>query len=98
MTVGEIDHYLDLMGYAPLRKDDKTEGRLIRLLDEWESSHPFQRAYKDMLLSSETDRKEAEKESSLAAHTAFQEELLFLREEMYNAFKAEGASFPYMNR
>lgn len=98
MTVKEIDHYLELMGYAPLMTDDKTEGRLIRMLDEWESAHPFQRAYKDMLLSSGSERSEVEKEFSFAAYTAFQEELLFLREEMYNHFKEQGLPFPYMSK
>ena len=98
MTVDEIDHYLELMGYSPLQDDDKTEKLLIRLLDEWDNSHPFQRAYKDMLLSEESKRAEAEAVSSFAAHTAFQEELLFLREEMCTSFKKQGAAFPYLEK
>lgn len=98
MTTDEINHYLDLMGYAPLQEDDKTEGLLVRLLNEWDSSHPFQRAYKNMLLSSESERTEAEASYSYDANTAFQEELLFLREEMRDQFEERGVAFPYMNK
>lgn len=98
MTVEEIDRYLDLMGYAPLQSEDRTEGLLIRLLNEWDSSHPFQRAYKNMLLSSESERTEAVEAYSSDTNTAFQEELLFLREEMNGKFKEQGIAFPYMNK
>lgn len=98
MTVGEIDQYLDMMGYAPLQEEDKTEGLLIQLLDEWDSTHPFQRAYKDMLLASGAERTQAEAASSFTANTAFQEELLFLREEMSHSFKERGMKFPYLDK
>ena len=98
MTVDEINCYLDLMGFAPLQEDDKTEGLLIELLHDWDVTHPFQRAYKEILLSADTERAEAETASSLIANTAFQEELLFLREEMYNRFKARGAAYPYLEK
>ncbi len=98
MTVSEIDHYLDLMGYAPLQEGDKAEGLLIRLLDEWDATHLFQRAWKDTILSADYGRAEAETGLSFTANTAFPEELLFLSEEMDNQFKERGIRFPYLEK
>ncbi len=96
MSAEEIDRYLELMGYAPLRAGDKTEGLLQQLLAEWKSSHPLQRAFKDRLLSPGGTSALADTGSSFAEYTAFQEELLFLREELYNNFMERGLKFPYM--
>ena len=98
MTVDEINEYLVMMGYAPLQEDDKTEGLLIRMLNEWDTAHPLQRAYKETLLSAHSGQAEAEASFSLIANTAFREELLFLREEMYNRFKDRGINFPYLEK
>ncbi|MDO4869472.1 MAG: hypothetical protein Q4A65_04195 [Bacillota bacterium] len=98
MTTDEINRYLDLMGYVPLREDDREENLLIRLLEEWEKAHPLQRAFKDRILTSGDTQALADSGSSFTEYTAFQEELLFLREEMYNGFKEQGVSFPYMNK
>ena len=98
MTAREINCYLDMMGYAPLQEEDKAEGLLIKLLNEWDASHPFQRAYKETLLSAHSGQAEEKAPSSFGVNTAFREELLFLREEMYNRFKERQVPFPYLDK
>lgn len=98
MTVREINTYLDLMGYAPLDEDDKTERLLLHLLEEWDTTHPLQRALKDRLLSSDPANPDAAAELTFDNYAAFQEELLFMREEMGKRFKEQHTSFPYMSK
>lgn len=98
MTTNEINEYLNLMGYAPLDAEDKAEGLLVRLLDEWDTSHPLQRTFKDRLLSADPAETEVTADLSFEDYTALQEELLFMREEMSKRFKEAKVSFPYMNK
>ena len=98
MTKDETNYYLDLMGYAPLSEEDRTEWLLIRLLEEWEAKHPDLLAQKERLLSSDHTKDSDEDPLSFAEYSALQEELLFLREELYNGFQEHGVAFPYMSK
>ena len=73
-------------------------GLLVRLLDEWDTSHPLQRTFKDRLLSADPAETEVTADLSFEDYTALQEELLFMREEMSKRFKEAKVSFPYMNK
>ena len=95
MTVPDINYYLDMMGYKPLDSDDRLERVLIDLLERWEEKHPLQRKFKQELIYPE---RQPELKNRASDFAGVQEELLFLREEMYFGFKERGLPYPYINR
>lgn len=93
MTVEDMDEYLGLMGYAPLRGGGKDERTLAEFLDKWEAAHPTQRIFKDKcILGRETGgSKELVQEDELKAAR----EMLELKEDLIADYEASGLSFPY---
>lgn len=89
MTRHEIDQYLSLMGYAPLREDGE-EGILTELLVWWEKKKPLQRAYKKACFG---DRSAGELSQEQMAGAI--EEMLYLRSDLQNEYRMQGMYFPY---
>lgn len=87
MTSGEIDEYLELMGYAPLDAIDNEEGRLINEVRKWEEEHPLPRLFKEGLLKRPRDRAQAVNE------------MLMLRSDLKAAYEEqnEGKKFQYLS-
>ena len=93
MTIPDINYYLELMGFKPLDPENRQEQILIRLLEQWETDHPLQRRFKEKMVYSDIDDIP---ENSVSDYAGVQDELLFLREEMYHGFQEQGIPFPYM--
>ena len=89
MTRTEIDQYLELMGYAPLRKKGE-EGELIGILSDWEQKRPLQQAYKKVCFEGQT-KPELTREQRREAV----QEMLNLRRDLHEEYKKRGQVFPY---
>lgn len=89
MTRAQIDRYLDLMGYAPLREKEE-EGELIEMLAAWEQKRPLQKAYKQTCFE-EDGGPELTGEQKQAAV----QEMLNLRRDLQEEYKKRGQIFPY---
>ena len=89
MTRSEIDRYLTMMGYGPLR-DKGDEGTLIRMLTDWEKKKPLQRAFKEAYFNEEqqTPFPSAQKQNAV-------QEMLDLRRDLQFEYKKQGLTFPY---
>lgn len=89
MGRGEIDRYLEMMGFAPLDTEEGQEAVLAEMLDEWEAKEPLPVALKrglageEMTLTGEEKRRAAE-------------EMLMLRQEIAEQYEKRGIAFPYM--
>ncbi len=92
MGKDETNRYLEMMGFAPLDEGGEQEQFLSKMLEEWESKHP--QAYElkkrisddpdDPCMLADDKRREAA------------EEMLMLRQELREAYAAQGLDFPYM--
>lgn len=91
MTTADIDKFLELMGYAPLDVSDRDEGRLLTVLTEWESTHPLQRAYKNLYYNNDASIKLSPDEEFRAVR-----EMLQLRSELEEAYRKKGYEFIYV--
>ena len=91
MTRGEIDHYLELMGYLTLNKDDPEEDILIKALDRWDEEHPLQRMFKEKYINGDDSiQMEAEEEHQAVS------DMLMLRQELRDQYKRRKLKFDYM--
>lgn len=54
MTTADIDHFLSMMGYAPLDETSRKESGLVSALNEWEQKHPLQRSFKRKFFEGDT--------------------------------------------
>ena len=88
MSRAEVDEYLGLMGFGPLKRDGD-EGRLAEMLTRWEKKRPLQRAYKEACFQGEPDAIAPE-----AQRKAVQE-MLYLRHDLQQEYKKQGILFPY---
>lgn len=91
MGAEEIDHLLELMGYARLDIGDKDEGSLIAALAEWETAHPLQREYKSLHFKGDENVKLTPEEEFKAVR-----EMLQLRSDLDEAYKSSGLDFIYL--
>lgn len=89
MTGEDINQYLALMGFAPLR-DDGEEGKLAECLAEWEKAKPLQREYKNECFGECTAGKLSEEQMLCAI-----EEMLNLRNDLQSKYHMQGLYFPY---
>ena len=93
MTGQDIDEYLGLMGYAPLRDGSKEERTLVEFLDKWEAAHPVQRIFKEKCISGrETGGSD---ELAPAYELKAVREMLELKEDLIADYEASGITFPY---
>lgn len=99
MTAGEIDIYLEMMGYAPLDYIDRHESALIDILKMWDDMHPLQRRYKEKYIFHNTAQNLSETDELRAVN-----EMLQLRSDLKDIYEARSIStsggkdrFPYMN-
>lgn len=90
MTADDINHLLEMMGYAELDVSDIDEGRLLVALAEWENTHPLQREYKEMHFRDNPSVKLAPEEEYQAVR-----EMLQLRTDISETFKQKGYDFAY---
>ena len=95
MVAGEVDHYLDLMGYAPLDKTVEDEGRLLRTLGRWEKRHELVHMFKIRYIEGDPDEGEEpdmDDEQRLQASS----DMLMLRSDLEYEYRQRGWKFPYM--
>ncbi len=91
MTTKGINKFLEMMGYAPVDVDDRDESRLLAALAEWESTHPLQRAYKNLHFEGDTSIKLSPEEEYRAVR-----DMLQLRSDLEEAYRLKGYDFIYM--
>ena len=91
MTTEDIDPFLEMMGYAPIDVSDRDEGRLLAALTEWESTHPLQRAYKNMHFKNDASIVLSQEEEYRAVR-----EMLQLRSDLEEIYKSRGYEFIYV--
>lgn len=92
MTNGDIDRYLDMMGYAPLDNDDRNEHVLITALEEWEREHPVQRKFKSRYIDGNEDAVLSKDEENKAV-----EQMLQLRNDLTEYYNRNESAFPFDN-
>lgn len=90
MTIDDINHFLDLMGYAPLNMLDKEEGRLMTFLTDWEHRHLVQREFKKKNIDGDatvilTDAEEFEAVDSM----------LQLKSDLIEEYASHEEEYPY---
>lgn len=91
MTVPDINTYLGLMGYGELDPADTAEGRLIAELTIWEHEHPLQRLLKNRYFDGDETITLTDREEIRAVG-----DMLMLRAELNDIYKAKNLEFPYM--
>ena len=91
MTTDDIDQLLEMMGFAPIDVNDRDEGRLLTALTEWESTHPLQRAYKNLHFNGDTSIRLSEKEELRAVM-----DMLQLRSDLEDVYRIKGYDFIYL--
>ena len=96
MCRGEIDRYLEMMGFAPIDTEEGQEAVLAEALDEWEAKEQLPAALKNDL-----KRETADDTSSKSALTGEKkrraaEEMLMLRQELAEEYEKRGIRFPYL--
>ena len=91
MTAGEINEYLELMGYLPLSPDNPEEGLLITSLSDWEERFPLPGLYKKRYLEGDTSVKLTPTEELQAV-----EDMLMLRQTLRTSYKMKGYKFSYL--
>lgn len=104
MTKEEVDHYLVLMGYAPLNPENEDEHNLSRALTLWEKTHPLQRAYKmycigktPEVMKSANARASGMEISGPEEMRKAAESMLQLRQDLRIEYSRRGWEFPYYN-
>ena len=93
MTGRDIDEYLDLMGYAPLRDGVKEERTLLEFLDKWEVAHTLQRTFKEGSIKNPKNGSSEFLDASGELKAV--REMLELKDDLIAEYKACGLSFPY---
>ncbi|MBQ3291435.1 MAG: hypothetical protein IJH43_03535 [Mogibacterium sp.] len=91
MATGEIDQYLELMGYLPLNKEDPDDQILITELEKWETEHPLPRLYKEKFINGNVNIELNEEDEQQAVS-----EMLMLRQELRASYKRRRLKFDYM--
>ena len=91
MTAEDIDQFLEMMGFAPIDVSDRDEGMLLTALTEWETTHPLQRAYKNMHFKEDNSIQLSPAEEFRAVN-----EMLQLRSDLEETYKSRGREFNYM--
>lgn len=91
MTCGEIDQYLELMGYQLLNEEDPDDQILMAELDRWDEEHPLQRKYKEKFINGNTRIELDEEEEKQAVS-----DMLMLRQDLRDRYKRRKLKFMYM--
>ena len=91
MTRGEIDQYLELMGYMPLDEEIPNEDILIKALDKWDDEHPLQRLFKEKYINGDDSIELEPEEENQAAS-----DMLMLRQELRDEYRRRKLKFEYM--
>lgn len=89
MTREDIDKYLTLMSFSPL-KEYGEEGKLIEMLAGWEKRHPLQRAYKKLCFEEHTGIRMTPEQRRNSVH-----EMLRMRRDLQLEYTEQGQVFPY---
>ena len=89
MNADEINTYLTMMGFAPL-KTDGDEGRLSEMLRTWEKNRPVLEKYKNIRLGG-CDNIELSPDQKRADA----QEMIGLRNELQSEYSKQGSVFPY---
>lgn len=100
MTGEEINQYLGLMGFAPLKQENNTERILVEALKTWEKAHPLQSVLKNMCIddnSEETTSGCEKKTLSSSEMYKAAESMLQMRLDIRDEFARQGLAFPYYN-
>lgn len=92
MCTGEINEYLEMMGYASLNERENSEDELIKLLGKWEADHPKVYEFKTKYLNGRADAELTGSKEELRAVS----EMLMLRSDLKYEARKTGKDFPYM--
>ena len=91
MTAGDIDQFLEMMGYAPIDVSDRDEGRILAALTEWENTHPLQRAYKNLHFKDDASIRLSPAEEYQAVR-----DMLQLKSDLEEVYKEKEQDFIYI--
>lgn len=97
MSAADINEYLDRIGYGSLDPDDSGERMLLRMLDIWEDAHPYQRRFKEIHIMDDENGSRELPPLSEEQEAAAVKDMLQLRQNLNNEYKARGDEFPYFN-
>ncbi len=93
MAKHEVNHYLKLMGFAPLSDEIPQEAQLITVLSAWEMQHPLPARYKELYFYGKPSGELTQREELLAV-----EEMLMLRQDLSCEYEKLGLDFPYLKQ
>ena len=93
MTAGDINHYLEIMGYPMLETESREEGVLTSALAEWESLHPIQRSFKQKYIEGDPSIRLTEEEEHQAV-----EQMLQLKSDLSEYYRRRDMVFTYSNK
>lgn len=90
MSAGDINEYLDKMGYGRLDSDNADERMLLMMLDLWDDAHPMQRRFKEICIEGSGSMTPDEERIAVT-------EMLQLRQNLLHEYRVRGEDFPYSN-